>query len=134
MDTIVLVCEACKKKLGVSAKEAGRKGTCPVCGAKILIPKRQAPRRASQRTSAVSRPQPDAQDDAESEKHILPVLLLCFFLGLIGVHRFYTGKIVTGIIQALTLGGLFIWVLIDLIMIIIGAFKDKEGNRITEWT
>lgn len=69
-----------------------------------------------------------------SEKRILPALLLCFFLGVFGIHRFYVGKTGTGILQILTLGGLGIWVLIDLVMIIVGAFTDKEGNKITEWT
>ncbi|WP_208977358.1 MULTISPECIES: TM2 domain-containing protein [Pannonibacter] len=53
--------------------------------------------------------------------------LLCFFLGTFGIHRFYTGKIGTGILMILTLGGLGIWSLIDLIMIIVGSYKDKQG-------
>ena len=69
-----------------------------------------------------------------SDKKILPVFLLCFFLGGFGVHRFYVGKIGTGVLQLLTLGGFLIWALIDFIMIIIGKFTDKEGNAITEWT
>jgi len=69
-----------------------------------------------------------------SEKRILPAFLLCFFLGVFGIHRFYVGKIGTGILQLVTLGGLGIWALIDLIMIIVGAFTDSEGNKITEWT
>ncbi len=69
-----------------------------------------------------------------SEKLRLVALLLCFFLGCLGVHRFYVGKVGSGIAQILTLGGFGIWALIDLIMILCGAFKDKEGNAITEWT
>jgi hypothetical protein len=38
------------------------------------------------------------------------------------------------VLQLLTLGGLGIWALIDLIMILVGAFTDAEGNKITEWT
>ncbi|MEE9574485.1 MAG: TM2 domain-containing protein, partial [Gammaproteobacteria bacterium] len=60
--------------------------------------------------------------------------LLCFFLGIFGAHRFYVGKIGTGIAQILTLGGLGIWALYDFIMIIIGKFTDAEGNELTEWT
>jgi TM2 domain-containing membrane protein YozV len=69
----------------------------------------------------------------ESTKSRTVTLLLCFFLGCIGVHRFYVGKIGTGIIWLVTLGILGIGALIDLIMIIIGKFKDKEGNLITTW-
>ena len=47
-------------------------------------------------------------------------LVLCWFLGLIGVHRFYLGDIWQGVVQLLTLGGLGIWTLIDLIRIAIG--------------
>lgn len=69
-----------------------------------------------------------------TEKRILPAFLLCFFLGCFGAHRFYVGKIGTGILQLVTLGGLGIWALIDFIMIIIGSFTDKEKNKITQWT
>ena len=69
-----------------------------------------------------------------SPKSRLVALLLCFFLGALGIHRFYVGKIGTGILMLLTLGGLGIWVLIDFIMILIGSFKDKEGRRIFHWT
>ncbi|WP_415902082.1 NINE protein [Neptuniibacter sp. QD29_5] len=65
-----------------------------------------------------------------SEKGFVPTLLLCFFLGVLGVHRFYVGKIGTGILMLLTLGGLGIWSLVDFIMIAVGSFKDKEGRVI----
>ena len=69
-----------------------------------------------------------------SDKKILPAFLLCFFLGFLGLHRFYVGKIGTGVLMIFTLGGLGIWALIDLIMIVVGSFTDKEGNKLTEWT
>ena len=67
----------------------------------------------------------------QSDKNWLATLLLCLFLGRIGVHRFYVGKVGTGILQLITLGGCGIWTLIDLIMIITGSFTDKDGNKIT---
>ena len=63
-----------------------------------------------------------------SDKRILPAFLLCFFFGVFGIHRFYVGKVGTGILQLLTLGGFGIWAFIDFIMIIVGAFSDKEGH------
>ena len=62
-----------------------------------------------------------------SDKSRLVAALLCFFLGYLGIHRFYAGKIGTGIIWLLT-GGLFgFGALIDFIVILCGAFKDKNG-------
>ena len=55
-------------------------------------------------------------------------------LGLFGAHRFYVGKIGTGILQILTLGGLGIWTFVDFIIIIVGHFKDKQGRRVSVWT
>jgi len=59
---------------------------------------------------------------------MVPAALLCFFLGGLGAHRFYTGKVGTALLMILTLGGLGIWVLIDFVMILTGGFKDKEGR------
>jgi TM2 domain-containing membrane protein YozV len=69
-----------------------------------------------------------------SDKEILPAFLLCFLLGVFGAHRFYAGKIGTGILQLLTFGGLGIWWLADLILILTGNFRDSDGRKITEWT
>jgi len=68
-----------------------------------------------------------------SEKKRLVALLLCIFLGGLGVHRFYVGKIGTGILQIVTCGGVGIWWLIDLIMIIAGSFTDKQGKVVQTW-
>ncbi len=65
-----------------------------------------------------------------SDKGFVPTVLLCFFLGVLGVHRFYVGKIGTGILQLLTLGGLGIWALVDFIIIVTGSFKDKQGRYV----
>ena len=57
--------------------------------------------------------------------------LLSFFLGGLGVHRFYVGKIGTGILYLLTGGLCGIGVIVDFIMICVGEFKDKDGNKLT---
>ena len=65
-----------------------------------------------------------------SEKDWLTTLLLSFFLGGLGIHSFYVGKTVAGVIQLLTLGGCGIWALIDFIMVVCGNYKDGEGKLI----
>jgi TM2 domain-containing membrane protein YozV len=64
-----------------------------------------------------------------TQKSKWAAFFLCLFLGGIGAHRFYVGKIGTGILYIFTLGGfLGIGALIDLIRILIGNFKDKQGQ------
>lgn len=66
----------------------------------------------------------------KSDKEWLVTLLLSLVIGTLGVHRFYVGKIGTGILQLITLGGCGIWTLIDIIVIVTGNFKDKDGYEI----
>jgi TM2 domain-containing membrane protein YozV len=68
----------------------------------------------------------------EPQKSWIATVLLCQFLGTLGVHRFYTGRIISGIFQLLTFGGFGIWVLIDLIMIISGDFKDSYNRPLDQ--
>ncbi|MEK9843987.1 TM2 domain-containing protein [Thalassospira sp.] len=91
-------CTACGKEISESAT------ACPSCG---------HPNSAA--TGQVS------------DKGFVPALLLCFFLGSFGFHRFYVGKVGTGILMLLTLGAFGIWTLIDFIIIAIGNFRDKDG-------
>jgi TM2 domain-containing membrane protein YozV len=68
-----------------------------------------------------------------SKKKRSTALLLCFFLGLFGGHRFYTQKKVTAILQLLTLGAAGIWTAIDFIFIACGSFGDKDGRILKNW-
>ncbi len=57
-------------------------------------------------------------------------LLLCFFLGCLGIHSFYVGKVGTGFLQLITCGGCGIWALIDFIVIATGGFEDAQGRKL----
>jgi TM2 domain-containing membrane protein YozV len=93
--------------------------------------------------AAAPAPQYAAPATGVSDKSRTVAGLLCFFLGTLGAHRFYTGHIGTAIAQlvlsiigyatlyfvvgTIVLAALGIWVLVDLIMILVGKFKDKKG-------
>lgn len=70
------------------------------------------------------------QNTENSYRSWVVTALLSFFAGGLGAHRFYAGKIGTGILMLLTLGGLGLWALIDFIVILTGNFRDKEGYKI----
>ena len=70
---------------------------------------------------------------APSEKSRAVALALCIPLGMFGAHRFYVGKIGTGLLQLCTLGGLGLWWLYDLITIASGEFRDVDGLRVRLW-
>jgi TM2 domain-containing membrane protein YozV len=98
---------------------------CAKCGTKLAWPTPQA---------AVVQPSAIAQNvESVSPKSRLVVTLLAFFLGELGVHRFYVEKIGTGLLMLFTLGGFGIWALIDFIMAVAGIMKDKDGKPITRW-
>jgi len=105
VETQMIFCRACGNKMHISAR------ACPGCGA------------------------PNGrQSNEDSDKLILPAAILCFFLGFLGVHRFYVGKIGTGILQLVTFGGLGIWAFVDFIIIVIGSFRDSDGKLLKQWT
>ena len=100
---------------------------CTECGAIINVKAEICPK------CGVRQPMPNyytSSEAAEQRNRWIVCLLLCWFLGVFGVHRFYTGHTGTGVVQLLTLGGCGIWALIDFIVIVTGNFKDAEGNYI----
>ena len=107
-----MFCRKCGKEVSADA------AFCPSCGASV--------RGASMGPG-------DVMGKAVSPYSRLAALLLCLFLGGLGVHRFYVGKVGTGVAMIFTLGGLGIWVLIDLIMIIVGSFTDSNGKYVLDW-
>ena len=68
-----------------------------------------------------------------SNKSRLAAALLCYFVGVLGVHRFYVGKIGTGLVWLFTFGCLGIGCIIDLILILCGSFKDSNGAVVKVW-
>ncbi len=85
--------------------------TCPKCGAEIT----------------------ESNLQPVSPKSRLVVAILAWYLGVFGVHRFYVGRILSGIFMILTFGGLGLWALVDAIVILCGEFKDSDGLKIRAW-
>lgn len=111
----MVFCRGCGKEIHETAV------SCPFCGAVQRGP---------------SSLQPEASNSV-TEKRLLPATIICFFLGWAGVHRFYVGKVGTGLLMfllTLCFGIGMVWWFIDFIMLICGAFTDKDGNKITQWT
>lgn len=83
---------------------------------------------------APPRPTIDPSGNPISPKSRLAAALLAWFLGIFGIHRFYVGKVGTGVLMIVTLGGLGIWALIDFIVILVGSFRDKEERVLYNWS
>lgn len=75
------------------------------------------------------------------QKSFVVTWLLAWFLGSLGIDRFYLGKIGTGVLKLITGGGFGIWTLVDLILTLVGAQRDGQGlplagyeeNKKTAW-
>lgn len=98
----------------------------PVYGSYNSV-QRQSPRQtdtapaAPQRTTAVATYTPKSK---------WLTFILCLFLGSFGIHRFYTGKIGSGVLYLFTMGLLGVGVLFDLIMILTGKFRDGNNKAL----
>ncbi|VEU75615.1 TM2 domain [Mycoplasmopsis maculosa] len=66
------------------------------------------------------------------KKDWLTLVLLSWFLGTIGVDRFYAGRIGLGLLKLFTGGGFGIWAIVDFVLAICGKQKDLNGNFITK--
>ena len=97
-------CQSCGSEVGVTAV------VCVKCG---------SPANGTTPTSILSA--------GISNKEWLTTLLLCVFLGALGIHRFYVGNNKSGLVMLLTIGGCGIWTFIDFIMIATGSFRDSNG-------
>ncbi|GHT91935.1 hypothetical protein FACS1894140_3260 [Spirochaetia bacterium] len=73
-----------------------------------------------------------ASGGSEINSRWTTLLIISIFLGELGVDRFYVGKIGTGILKLVTVGGCGVWWLIDIIMIVQQKFTDSNGNAITK--
>lgn len=63
-------------------------------------------------------------------KSKVTAILLCWFLGIFGVHRFYLGHVGIGIAQLLTCGGCGVWAIIDFILLITDSITDSQGRQL----
>ena len=70
---------------------------------------------------------------AVSERSRAVALGLAVVGGAFGLHRFYTGRVQSGIWMCLTLGGMGIWYLYDVVVIAAGDFRDVDGRRLVRW-
>jgi hypothetical protein len=85
-------------------------------------------------------PVPAVRTDEPSDRLVLPAFLLCLFFGMFGAHRFYAGQTKTAVTMlVLTLIAIgapvtAIWMLVDLVVLGVGAFRDGQGRRMRRWT
>ncbi len=68
-----------------------------------------------------------------SDKSRTTTFILVFLLGVFGVHRFYVGKIGTGLLWLFTFGLFGIGAIVDFWVVLLGGFKDKQGKIVSNW-
>jgi len=77
-------------------------------------------------------PMPGMMAAPGAGKSWMTTLLLAVFLGWAGVHRFYTGHTLFGILQLITCGGSGVWQIIDIIFILTGKYTDAQGRPLVK--
>ena len=122
----MIQCPECQKEISDQAT------ACPNCGTP-LTPEQTQPQAQPQINITVQNSNQSTNQNVNAggfpykPRNKWVAFFLCLFLGFLGAHRFYVGKTGTGLIWLLTVGlGGFGWIF-DLVMILIGAFRDKAG-------
>ena len=110
----------CKKDIGNVVNEAKQQAAAPATAPSFVI--NNANTNANTNTNNNS-----MGISAQYQKSKVVAAVLCFFLGAWGVHRFYVGKIGTGLLYLFTCGLFGVGALVDFILIIVGSFRDKAG-------
>lgn len=106
-------CSNCGQLIDIRAE------ICPRCGVRqVYIPP----------MGMYSYNNANAYAPSVSDKDWLTTLLFCIFLGSFGIHRFYTGNTLYGVLQLITLGGCGIWTIVDFIFLLTGSYKDGTGK------
>jgi hypothetical protein len=85
------------------------------------------------RYESIEPPESPAAHALVSERSRALALALAVMGGVFGLHRFYTGRTHSGIWMCVTLGGMGIWYLYDIVVIAAGDFRDGAGRRVVRW-
>ena len=85
------------------------------------------------RYESMEPPEPGAAQASVSERSRALTLGLAILGGVFGLHRFYAGRTQSGVWMCLTLGGMGIWYLYDVVVVAAGDFRDGDGRRVVRW-
>ena len=96
-------------------------------GSKLTLKEKIALKLFGKRVSNKAVESLNSESSSDGKSQVI-ALILCILVGTLGIHRFYLGYTWQGVVQLLTLGLCGIWSLIDLIRIITGDLKPKNGE------
>lgn len=124
--------------MSTAAETQGGRVFCPDCGSPMAAEDRYCPAcrwDAQYPEGRAQRGLPASPRNLgpPSDKNRMTTLLLCVFGGFFGLHRFYVGRVGSGVLWLMTLGVLSVGWIYDLVMIATGEFADDQGKRVLYW-